>query len=66
LDNVWGHINIVGKGRGQAVIQLDYAYGVDYDDLKEKSPIEVFHLDVRETYRTFRNKSIIDVELCPK
>ncbi|CAG0922559.1 unnamed protein product [Notodromas monacha] len=55
-----------GWQKGQAIVQLDYAYGVDYDALKEKSPVRVFDLDVKETYRTFRNKSIIDVELCPK
>ncbi|CAG0913503.1 unnamed protein product [Notodromas monacha] len=66
LENVWGHLNVIARGRGQAIIQLDYAYGVDYEPIKETPPADVFTLDVRESYRDFRNKSIIDVELCPR
>ena len=32
--NVWGHVNIIAKGAGQAVAQLDVNYGVDYEPFK--------------------------------
>jgi hypothetical protein len=66
LENVWGHVNIIGRGRGQALIQSEYAYGVDYEPLKEAPPAEFFTLVVNERYKKFRNITEIDVQLCPR
>ncbi len=34
IPNVWGHINLVANGAGQAIAQLDVSWGVDYEPFK--------------------------------
>ena len=34
IPNVWGHINLVANGAGQAIAQLDVNWGVDYEPFK--------------------------------
>ena len=31
---MWGHINLVANGAGQAIAQLDVNWGVDYEPFK--------------------------------
>ncbi|XP_037085494.1 complement C3-like [Pollicipes pollicipes] len=65
LPQVWGHINVVGQGAGQAVVQLDLSFGIDREDLKDTPPVKAFDLTVRENaLQEARNKSIIHVEAC--
>ncbi|XP_037068259.1 CD109 antigen-like [Pollicipes pollicipes] len=65
LPNVWGHVNVVGTGAGQAVVQLDVSYGFDRENLKDTPPVKSFELLVRENaVQEARNKSIIHVEAC--
>ncbi|XP_043206412.1 CD109 antigen-like [Amphibalanus amphitrite] len=65
LPNVWGHINVVGTGAGQAVVQLDVSWGYDKENLKDTPPVKAFDLSVRENaIQQARNKSIIHVEAC--
>ena len=35
IPNVWGHINIVATGAGQAIAQLDVNWGVDFEPFKD-------------------------------
>ena len=41
IPNVWGHINLVANGAGQAIAQLDVNWGVDYE------PFKVIHRTAR-------------------
>ena len=59
-------MNIIARGAGQAVLQMDYSYGIDWDPLKDVPPVDAYELDVHEIYHNFRNKSLITVELCPR
>ena len=36
IPNVWGHVNLIAHGAGQAVAQLDVNWGVDYEPFKVK------------------------------
>jgi len=64
IPNVWSHLNIIAKGSGQAVVQMDIGFGVDYEGFKELAKIETFSLEVKEFYSTFRNKSSITIQSC--
>lgn len=64
LEKVWGHVNVIGKGAGLALVQMDVSYGVDWEPLKDSSTKESFHLSVREFYSHERNKSAITIETC--
>ena len=64
IPNVWGHLNIIAKGSGQAVVQMDIDFGVDYDGFKDLAKIETFSLELKEFYSTFRNKSSITIQSC--
>lgn len=66
LDNVWGHVNVHATGAGQAILQLDFSYGIDDERVKNIPPVDAFDLKVTEYYLPVRNKSHINVELCPK
>jgi capsule polysaccharide export protein KpsE/RkpR len=64
VPNVWGHLNVIAKGSGQAVVQMDISFGVDYERFKEMAKIETFKLEIKEFYSTFRNKSFITIQSC--
>ena len=64
IPNVWGHVNIIARGAGQAVLQLKVQYGVDWEDLRDRPKRPYFDLFIDETYSHFRNKSHISVETC--
>uniref|UniRef100_A0A0P5QY90 Macroglobulin complement-related protein n=1 Tax=Daphnia magna TaxID=35525 RepID=A0A0P5QY90_9CRUS len=64
IPNVWGHVNVVGRGAGQAVLQLKVQYGIDLDDLKDTPKKRFFDLHIDETYSHFRNKSHVTTEAC--
>ena len=61
---MWGHLNVVARGRGQALIQMDVAWGVDHDSLKDAPSEDSFELNVYEYYDDFRNKSKITIQTC--
>jgi len=63
IPNVWGHINLMAKGRGQAIAQLDLTYGVDYEHHRDIAPKECFDLKIKEFYHG-RNKSEIVTKSC--
>ena len=63
IPNVWGHINIVATGAGQAIAQLDVNYGVDYEPFKDKPARDCFNLTIQE-YPFGRNKSEIAIKSC--
>ncbi|CAG7731091.1 unnamed protein product [Allacma fusca] len=64
IPQVWGHVNVIAKGAGQAVIQLDTSFGVDREEFKDTPPEDCFDLRVREFFSTERNKSILTLESC--
>uniref|UniRef100_A0A1B6EA02 Alpha-2-macroglobulin domain-containing protein n=1 Tax=Clastoptera arizonana TaxID=38151 RepID=A0A1B6EA02_9HEMI len=64
LNKIWGHVNVVAKGAGQAVVQMDVSYGIDIEHLREVSTYPTFGLNVTEYYSTYRNKSIITIQSC--
>ncbi|XP_046648840.1 CD109 antigen-like [Daphnia pulicaria] len=66
IPNVWGHVNVIGRGAGQAVLQLKVQYGIDWEDLRDTPKRRYFDLYVEETYSHFRNKSHITVDACVK
>lgn len=61
---MWGHLNVIAKGSGQAVVQMDISFGVDYEGFKEFAKTETFNLEIKEFYSTFRNKSYITIQSC--
>ncbi len=63
IPNVWGHVNLVANGAGQAIAQLDVNWGVDYEPLKDQPASDCFTLTVREFFHG-RNKSEITIESC--
>ena len=63
IPNVWGHVNIVASGSGQALAQMDVVFGVDHENFIDSPPEECFTLTVSESFRG-RNKSEIDVNTC--
>ena len=66
IPNVWGHVNIIGEGAGQAVIQLKVQYGIDWNEMKDKPTHPYFDLVIKENYSYFRNKSHVNVKACFK
>lgn len=55
---------MIGRGAGQAVIQLKVQYGIDWEEMKDIPKRRYFELHVDETYSHFRNKSHVTVETC--
>ncbi|ROT65787.1 hypothetical protein C7M84_016234 [Penaeus vannamei] len=66
IKNVWGLVNVVAHGAGQAILQLDVSYGIDWTDLKKQPPVDAFKMVINERYSKFRNKSICNVEICAR
>jgi len=63
IPNVWGHVNLFARGRGQALAQLDLTYGVDYEHHRDVAPKDCFDLKIKEFYYG-RNKSEIVTRSC--
>ena len=63
IPNVWGHINLVANGAGQAIAQLDVNWGIDYEPYKDHPAQESFNLTVKEYFHG-RNKSEITIKSC--
>ena len=63
---MWGHLNVIGNGAGQAVVQLDVNYGVDTQIGIKQPPVKAFNLTVTEDFQQFRNKSIGRVDVCAR
>jgi CD109 antigen len=63
IPNVWGHINMVANGAGQAIAQLDVNWGVDYEPFKDMPSTDCFNLTVKEYFHG-RNKSEITINSC--
>ncbi|KAK7085756.1 hypothetical protein SK128_008452, partial [Halocaridina rubra] len=66
ITNVWGLVNVVAKGAGQAILQLDVSYGIDWIDLKKQPPVDSFDLRIDERYSKFGNKSRCIVDICAR
>ncbi|CAL4126204.1 unnamed protein product, partial [Meganyctiphanes norvegica] len=66
LDRVFGHINLIAKGSGQAVAQLEMSWGVDVTWGIKKPQKSYFDLKVKEKYHQFRNKSVITTTACTR
>ncbi|XP_015919307.1 CD109 antigen [Parasteatoda tepidariorum] len=62
---VWGHAEIIAKGSGLSVLQLDVGYNVDRDFLLIQPPVPSFDLTVKGYYHG-RNKSHMNIESCAK
>jgi len=63
ISNVWGHVNLVANGAGQAIAQLDVNWGVDYEPFKDQPATDCFNLTVQEFFHG-RNKSEITIRSC--
>ena len=66
IENVWGLVNVVAHGAGQAVLQLDVSYGIDWTVLKKQPPVEAFDMTVLERFSRYGNKSIANVQICAR
>ena len=60
---MWGHVNLVANGAGQAIAQLDVNWGIDYEPFKDAPPVDCFNLTVQEFFHG-RNKSEITIKSC--
>lgn len=65
LENIWGHISVVGHGSGQALVQLDYSYGVDYEPQLDYPPVPAFDFTVTSKFFG-RNNSHLLVTTCQR
>ncbi|KAF2360648.1 Alpha-macroglobulin receptor-binding [Trinorchestia longiramus] len=65
LDAIYGHINVIGHGSGQALVQLDYSYAVDQPDELDYPPVEAYDLEVTALYWG-RNNSHINIKSCQR
>ncbi|KAL7646788.1 UNVERIFIED_CONTAM: hypothetical protein RMT77_002043 [Armadillidium vulgare] len=66
IDKVWGLVSVIGRGAGQAILQLDVGYGVDWYGVRKRPPVNAFDMTVRERFSIFGNKSIADIEICAR
>ncbi|XP_050713228.1 CD109 antigen-like isoform X2 [Eriocheir sinensis] len=66
IENVWGMVNVFATGEGQAILQLDIEYGVDWSDFKKEPPVKAFEFSVQEYYSKFGNKSHCEVRVCAR
>ncbi|XP_054721683.1 CD109 antigen-like [Uloborus diversus] len=62
---VWGHVEVVAKGAGLSVLQLDVGYNVDKDFLLIQPPVPSFDLKVNTFYHG-RNKSHMNINSCAR
>lgn len=66
IENVWGLVNVFATGEGQAILQLDVEYGVDWEGFKKQPPVKAFDFSIDERYSKFGNKSHCDVTVCAR
>jgi len=59
-------VNVIGRGAGQAVLQLKVQYGVDWEELMDRPRRPYFDLYIEESYSHYKNKSRVGVEACIK
>lgn len=64
IDDVWGHVQLRGRGSGQALAQLHVAYGVDTWSRLLRPSRPFFRLSINEQFLPFRNRSIGLVNVC--
>ena len=50
VPNVWGTINMEARGRGQALVQLDITYGVDYEHHRDIAPKYVMSTHIKYNF----------------
>ncbi|KAB7495813.1 Antigen, partial [Armadillidium nasatum] len=65
LDNIFGHLAIIGRGSGQAILQLDYSYGVDHEDEIDYPPVSAYEIDISAKFFG-RNNSYVSITSCQK
>ncbi|KAF8776800.1 CD109 antigen like protein [Argiope bruennichi] len=63
--NVWGHAEVVAKGAGLSILQLDVQYNVDKEFLLIQPPVPSFDLNVRGYFHG-RNKSHMNIKSCAR
>ncbi|EEC04468.1 conserved hypothetical protein [Ixodes scapularis] len=61
--NVWGHCDVLAKGAGLSVIQMDVSYNVDRDFLLVPPAYEAFELTLQPHF-SGRNRSHINIKSC--
>lgn len=61
--NVWGHCDVLAKGAGLSVIQMDVSYNVDRDFLLVPPAYEAFELTLLPHF-SGRNRSHINIRSC--
>ncbi|CAL4102803.1 unnamed protein product [Meganyctiphanes norvegica] len=66
ITNVWGLVNINAHGTGQAILQLDVSWGIDWETMKKQPPVESFDLVITERYPRFGNRSVGNIEICAR
>lgn len=64
VPKVWGNVIVLAQGAGQAVVQMDVSYGIDYEAFAEVPTIQTFGLNITEYYSTYRNKSALIIQSC--
>ncbi|GBL84952.1 hypothetical protein AVEN_217090-1, partial [Araneus ventricosus] len=62
---VWGHAEVVAKGAGLSILQLDVQYNVDKEFLLIQPPVPSFDLNVRGYFHG-RNKSHMNIKSCAR
>ncbi|GFQ90018.1 pregnancy zone protein, partial [Trichonephila clavata] len=62
---VWGHAEVIAKGAGMSVLQMDVQYNVDRDFLLIQPPVPAFDINIKGYYHG-RNKSHMNVKSCAK
>uniref|UniRef100_T1IN02 CD109 antigen n=1 Tax=Strigamia maritima TaxID=126957 RepID=T1IN02_STRMM len=65
IPNVWGHVQVFGRGSGLAILQMDVQYSIDYVPLLIKPPVKAFELTVQTQY-SGRNASTLHIYSCQR
>ncbi|KAL7648240.1 UNVERIFIED_CONTAM: hypothetical protein RMT77_000143 [Armadillidium vulgare] len=65
LNGVFGHIDVVGRGSGQALLQLSYGYGVDIEDGLDVPPVPSFDFNLEARFWG-RNNSYVTITSCQR
>ncbi|XP_047740620.1 CD109 antigen [Hyalella azteca] len=65
LETIYGHINVIGHGSGQAIVQLEYTYAVDQPDEMDYPPVDAYDLEIKAQY-SGRNQSHINITACQR
>lgn len=65
LNNIYGHVSITGHGSGQALVQLDYSYGVDFEPGLDYPPVNSFDFTIYSQFYG-RNNSHLRFTACQR